>query len=56
MSKDRYKQIVAVHLILQQDDKILFQLRKNTGYGDGLYSLPGGHVEAKKQQYSQFGW
>ncbi|MDA1079436.1 MAG: NUDIX domain-containing protein [bacterium] len=48
MSKDRYKQIVAVHLILQQDDKILFQVRKNTGYEDGSYSLPGGHVEANE--------
>ncbi len=52
MPKDRYKQIVAVHLILQQDDKILFQLRKNTGYGDGLYSLPGGHVEANETAVS----
>jgi len=45
-AKDRYKQIVAVHLVLQRDAQILFQLRKNTGYEDGSYSLPGGHVEA----------
>ncbi|NCN28696.1 MAG: NUDIX hydrolase [Candidatus Pacebacteria bacterium CG10_big_fil_rev_8_21_14_0_10_44_54] len=48
MRKNRYKQIVAVHLILRQNEKILFQLRKNTGYGDGSYSLPGGHVEAQE--------
>jgi len=48
MSKNRFKQIVAVHLILKQAGEILFQLRKNTGYEDGSYSLPGGHVEAKE--------
>ena len=52
MKKDRYKQIVAVHLVLQQDEKILFQLRKNTGYEDGSYSLPGGHVEANETAIS----
>lgn len=45
MSKDRFKQIVAVHLVLKQKGKILLQLRQNTGYEDGSYSLPGGHVE-----------
>ncbi|OGJ22435.1 MAG: hypothetical protein A3J60_00370 [Candidatus Pacebacteria bacterium RIFCSPHIGHO2_02_FULL_46_9] len=45
MAKNRFKQIVAVHLILEQAGTVLLQLRKNTGYEDGLYSLPGGHVE-----------
>lgn len=28
-----------------RDGKILLSRRKNTGYADGMYSLPAGHVE-----------
>lgn len=35
----------AVYLILEQDNKILFIRRYNTGYRDGEYTLPAGHVE-----------
>ena len=37
--------IVDLHLILRQGDRILLGLRRNTGYSDGLYHLPAGHLE-----------
>ena len=37
---------VNAYLILRKDDQILFHLRKNTGYCDGMWSLVAGHVEA----------
>ncbi len=36
---------VNAYLILKKDDKVLLSLRKNTGYGDGLFGLIAGHVE-----------
>ncbi|MCB1110867.1 MAG: NUDIX domain-containing protein [Chlamydiia bacterium] len=36
---------VNSYLILYQGDKILFGLRQNTGYCDGMWSLVAGHVE-----------
>ncbi len=36
---------VAVFLILEQDGKVLLQRRFNTGWMDGMYTLPSGHVE-----------
>lgn len=36
---------VNVYLILRQKDEILFHLRKNTGYCDGMWGLVAGHVE-----------
>lgn len=35
----------AVYAILISDKKILLSLRKNTGWMDGCYGLPSGHVE-----------
>lgn len=35
----------ACYLILRKDNKILFVQRENTGYMDGMYSLPAGRVE-----------
>ena len=37
--------IVDLHLILRHGDRILLGLRCNTGYSDGLYHLPAGHLE-----------
>lgn len=39
----RYK--VAVHLFLVRNNKILLSQRKNTGYEDGKFSVPSGHLE-----------
>jgi 8-oxo-dGTP diphosphatase len=36
---------VAVHLFLLREDQILLLRRCNTGYEDGNYSVPAGHIE-----------
>jgi ADP-ribose pyrophosphatase YjhB (NUDIX family) len=41
----RFKMIVAVHLLLVEDTKVLLARRYKTGYEDGNYSVPAGHVE-----------
>ncbi len=38
--------IVTVYGLLRQGDTVLLQKRQNTGFGDGFYSLIGGHVDA----------
>lgn len=43
--KKRHMIIPAVYLILREKGNILFLRRFNTGYEDGNYSLPAGHVE-----------
>src|SRR5690554_6023153 len=35
----------GVHVVLERDGEVLLMRRKGTGFFDGLYSLPGGHVE-----------
>jgi 8-oxo-dGTP diphosphatase len=44
-SKERFKMIGSSYLILIRKNKILLSQRYNTGYEDGKYSLPAGHVE-----------
>lgn len=46
MAYDRFKVTPAVYLFLHRDGKILFTRRRNTGYEDGKYGVPSGHVEA----------
>ncbi|WP_326646559.1 NUDIX domain-containing protein [Streptosporangium sp. NBC_01755] len=41
----RQQVTVDVHMILQRDDHILLCLRQGTGYADGLYCLPSGHLD-----------
>lgn len=43
--RNRHPIICASYLILLKDDKVLLLRRFNTGYKDGFYSLPAGHVE-----------
>lgn len=43
--QQRNKAVPAVYLILEQDGKILLARRFQTGYQDGNYNLPSGHVE-----------
>lgn len=37
--------IPAVYLVLRRDGQVLLLKRANTGYKDGMYSLPAGHVD-----------
>ena len=45
VNKKRSAAVVSAYLILREDGKVLLQLRKNTGYCDGMWSLIAGHVE-----------
>lgn len=42
---NRFKMIASSYLILIHNGKILLSRRFNTGYQDGKYSLPAGHIE-----------
>lgn len=42
---ERFKLIVSIYLILIKNNKILLLRRCNTGYEDGNYGLPAGHLE-----------
>lgn len=46
MIKERNRAVPASYLVLKKNDKVLLARRFNTGYYDGYYSLPAGHVEA----------
>jgi 8-oxo-dGTP diphosphatase len=39
---------VAVHMFLFHENKILLLRRYNTGYSDGFYSLPAGHLNGNE--------
>ena len=43
MSRNRYP--VAVHLFFLRSEQVLLLRRCNTGWRDGEYSVPAGHVE-----------
>ena len=43
--KQRNKAIPASYLLLEKGGKILISRRYNTGYHDGKYHLPAGHVD-----------
>ena len=45
---ERFKLLSAVHLFLIKEDKILLQRRFNTGYEDGNYSVPAGHLDGNE--------
>ena len=45
MSKEKFKVVPAVHLLLVRDGKVLLSRRYNTGWMDGNYSVPAGHVD-----------
>lgn len=42
---ERFKLVSAVHLFLVRDGRVLLTRRANTGYEDGKYSVPAGHLE-----------
>ncbi len=45
MARRRFQVTPAVHLILRRDSDVLLLRRLNTGYQDGNYSLPAGHLD-----------
>jgi 8-oxo-dGTP diphosphatase len=45
MSREYFKLIPAVYLFLRRDNEVLFLKRANTGYQDGKYSVPAGHID-----------
>ncbi|MEV0973152.1 NUDIX hydrolase [Microtetraspora glauca] len=44
--KLRFRAIVDVHVLLVRDGSVLLGRRAGTGYGDGMWHLPSGHLEA----------
>ena len=42
---ERHRVIVDVHLFLLDGEQVLLGRRTNTGYGDGAYHPPAGHLE-----------
>ena len=42
---ERPKTTLAVYLLLQRDDDLLFIRRQNSGWRDGSYTLVAGHVD-----------
>lgn len=55
--EERYKSKIVVDLLLKRKnennkEEILLSLRKNTGYRDGYYDLPGGHVDENEDLFS----
>ena len=45
MPLDRFRLLVAVHLFFVRDGQVLLLRRCNTGYEDGSYSVPAGHLD-----------
>lgn len=44
--------VPSAYALLERDGKVLFVLRANTGFMDGKYGLPAGHVE-EGESFSQ---
>ena len=45
----RFKLLGAVHVFLLRDDAVLLLRRANTGYEDGNYSVPAGHLDGGEE-------
>ncbi|MGO1237584.1 MAG: NUDIX hydrolase [Hafnia alvei] len=41
----KFQPYLALYIIVRQQQRILLLQRKNTGFDDGKWSLPAGHVE-----------
>jgi len=48
MAKERFKVVPAVYAILMKNEEILLLRRYNTGYQDGNYSFPAGHLDGNE--------
>jgi 8-oxo-dGTP pyrophosphatase MutT (NUDIX family) len=42
---DRFQVIPAAYVVLRRGDEVLLLLRADTGYMDGCWAVPAGHVE-----------
>lgn len=47
--KKRFTMPVAVHLFLLKGNEVLLLRRYNTGYEDGKYSVPAGHMDGNEE-------
>lgn len=48
MASKHHLFFVAVHALFIKDNQILLSERKNTGWMDGFYSVPAGHVDGNE--------
>lgn len=48
MADQRLRMPVAVHLFLTRGDEVLLLRRYNTGYEDGRFSVPAGHLDGSE--------
>src|SRR5688500_8188790 len=49
MRQSRFTFVSSVHLVLVRDQHVLLLRRLNTGYEDGNYSVPAGHLDGGEQ-------
>lgn len=48
MTSQRFTLVSAVHVFLVRDGHVLLLRRANTGYEDGNYSVPAGHLDGRE--------
>ena len=48
MKTERFRAVVAVHLLLLREHEVLLLRRHNTGYEDGNFSLIAGHLDGNE--------
>ncbi len=53
--EERYKSAICLDLLVKRvvnnQEYVLLMKRKNTGFNDGEYELPGGHLEANEDLF-----